>query len=1258
MDGIRDGPTNRGAALPFHADLHLHSHYSRATSKNLNLEHLYKWAQLKGIRVVGTGDFVHPGWMDELEEKLEPAEEGLFRLKPALERAMRDQVPAACRAPVRFMLTVEISNIYKRLGRVRKVHNIILAPGFEAAKTLQARLGAIGNIRSDGRPILGLDSRDLLEITLETDPMACLIPAHVWTPWFSALGSRGGFDLISDCYGDLTEHIFAVETGLSSDPLMNWRQRQLDDYVLVSNSDAHSPQKLGRETTLFDTACSYPAIYSALSDPEDEGLTGTVEFYPEEGKYHYDGHRKCGRRMHPRETIAADGLCPVCGKPVTVGVMARVEALADREEGKRSPRARHFYSVIPLPEIIGEAKQVGPGTKTVDSIYQAMVSRLGSELDILLDIPEADIAQVGGPLIAEGIRRMRVGEVDILPGYDGDYGVIKLFNPEDRLGGDTQIALLEGLPGVAEKPSRKDPVPVDGPEMEVDGPEMEEAAPVDGPEMEVDGPEMEEDGPETEEEAPVDGPIDRPEMEVDGPVRTNGKAEAADPPAVVSEAPLSAGPDASDGSDMLPARSEAPLSAGPDASETLPVSAGPDAPDALPDPHGTTPSAAVLEAPGLPSDGALAPGPLNEDQLRAVRHREGHLLIVAGPGTGKTHTLAHRLAYLVRHESAPGRMLAVTFTNKAAGELKARLGALLENQAQEVMVGTFHGICLALMRRWSRHASIPFSLSVATPDDQERLARAQWPMDDTAQWRRRLEEVARWKASGRSGEIPEAVSAYTRLLRRHGLLDFDDVILETTKLLESDERFRQSARERFQYVFVDEYQDINPAQHLLLKILAEGGARITAIGDPNQAIYGFRGADTRYFHSFEHDFPGAKVQYLKKNYRSAANLLDASSQVMGASGAAAAPNLVAALYVRGRLVIRETRSDKAEAEYVVHQIERMVGGTSHFSRDSGRLEGGADPGEERSFGDVAVLYRMNSQNTPLVEAFERSGIPYQVAGDTSLINRPGVQEMVTLLQLGEGRTVTTGSALRCLSATIDGLGDRTVELIEARWKRRMQITIDHVRELKDHPRLLMKRSRAGLEALLSDLQAMNADLDKRSAAHILMNLSRTSVWDKLKWRYPRADESLRELARYARIETELPVLLDKLLLSQEYDAYGEASERVHLMTLHAAKGLEFPVVFVVGCEDGLVPLQHGGGESDVEEERRLFYVAMTRARERLYLVRSRKRLLYGEMRSSRPSPFLTDIEEQLKQYDSARGPDRRRRKKAKSKPTDQMSLFG
>ncbi len=1164
--------------LPFHADLHIHSHFSRATSKNLNLEHLYKWAQLKGIRVVGTGDFVHPGWMDELEEKLQPAEEGLFRLKPECERAMQDQVPPACRAPVRFMLTVEISNIYKRLDGVRKVHNIIFAPGFEAARALQARLGAVGNIRSDGRPILGLDSRDLLEITLETDPLACLIPAHVWTPWFSALGSKGGFDRISDCYGDLTEHIFAVETGLSSDPRMNWRLEQLDPYILVSNSDAHSPGKLGRETTLFDTSCNYPAIYNALSDPKDEGLTGTVEFYPEEGKYHFDGHRKCRKRMHPSETTASNGLCPDCGKPVTVGVMARVETLADRSEGKKPPRGRPFFSVIPLPEIIGEAKQVGAGSKTVDRVYQAMLARLGNELEILLDLPEEDIEQVAGPLIAEGIRRMRVGEVDILPGYDGDYGVIRLFSQADRLGGDTQIALIDGLPETAKSKSRKA---------------------------------------------------------------------------------------ASDETDSLPAvRDQPPIAAGEYAEyERLPVQASQPARD--PAMEESEEGRSLTEADGRSPQEGLTGGSsnfgLNEDQQRAVRHGAAHLLIVAGPGTGKTHTLTHRMAYLARHETTPDRMLAVTFTNKAAGEMKTRLESLLDGQAAKVMVGTFHGICLTLMRQWSRHTSVPLSLNVATPDDQERLARAHWPQDTTAQRRRRLEEIARWKASGRTREIPEAVSAYTRLLRRHGLLDFDDIIQETTKLLRSDAPFKKSVHERFRYVFVDEYQDINTAQHALLGILAEDGARITAIGDPNQSIYGFRGANTRCFHSFGDDFPGAQVQHLKKNYRSATALLSASSQVMSASVSSAAPPPVAALHLPGRLVIKETPSDKAEAEYVVHQIERLVGGISLFSRDSGRLEGGADPGEERSFGDFAVLYRTNSQHTVLVEAFERIGIPYQVAGDMSLINRAGVQEIVTLLQLGGGQAVATTAALRCLSATIDGLGDRTVERIEEVWDRRPQITIDRVRDLAEQPGLFTKRSATGMKALMDDLKTVHDDLKKKTASDVLKNLAERAIWGKLKWRYPRVDEHLSELIRCARIETDPAVLLDKLLLSQEYDGYGAVSEHVHLMSLHAAKGLEFPVVFVVGCEDGLVPLRQGGLTSDLDEERRLFYVAMTRAREQLYLVRSRKRMLFGEVRKTRPSPFLVDIEEKLKQYDGTSGSPGSRgrgRSKAESGRTNQLDLFG
>lgn len=313
--------------MPFYADLHVHSKYSRATSKDADLEGMAVWAQRKGIAVVGTGDFTHPAWFAELQEKLEPAEPGLFRLRPEIERAVEERVPGSCRRPVRFMLEVEISTIYKKGERTRKIHHLIYAPDLDTASRFRDRLAHIGNIESDGRPILGLDSRDLLEVTLESGPDAYLVPAHIWTPWFAVLGSKSGFDAVEECYGDLADHIFAVETGLSSDPPMNWRVGSLDRYRLVSNSDAHSPPKLGREACVFDTELDYFRMRRALET--GEGYGGTVEFFPEEGKYHLDGHRSCGVRLTPVETRTLDGVCPQCGKPVTVGVLSRVDDLAE-----------------------------------------------------------------------------------------------------------------------------------------------------------------------------------------------------------------------------------------------------------------------------------------------------------------------------------------------------------------------------------------------------------------------------------------------------------------------------------------------------------------------------------------------------------------------------------------------------------------------------------------------------------------------------------------------------------------------------------------------------------------------------------------------------------------------------------------------------------------------------------------------------------------------------------------------------------------
>lgn len=407
--------------MNFYTDLHIHSKYSRATSKNLTLEELAIWAKKKGLSLIGTGDFTHPAWFEEIKQKLIPSDDGTFRLKPEIEKEIN--------ASVKFMLTVEISTIYKKWDKTRKVHHVVFVPNLKTAEIFRNKLDAIGNIKSDGRPILGLDSRNLLEIVLESGENSYIIPAHIWTPWFSVLGSKSGFDSIEDCYGDLSEHIFALETGLSSDPEMNWRVSKLDKYRLVSNSDAHSASKLAREATVFNIAPNYYSIMNALKT--GEGYVGTVEFFPEEGKYHEDGHRKCNICMSAEETRKHNGICPVCGKPMTIGVSYRVNELADKKALNTLPKtAGKVYSLIPLQEIISEIMQVSASSKSVCNEYEKLIDKFGTELSILQDIPTDEISKTS-QILAEAITRLRKGQVIKQAGYDGEYGVIKLFNANE-----------------------------------------------------------------------------------------------------------------------------------------------------------------------------------------------------------------------------------------------------------------------------------------------------------------------------------------------------------------------------------------------------------------------------------------------------------------------------------------------------------------------------------------------------------------------------------------------------------------------------------------------------------------------------------------------------------------------------------------------------------------------------------------------------------------------------------------------------------
>ena len=401
------------------ADLHIHSRYSHACSRDLSPENLWRWSQLKGITVVGSGDFTHPGWIGELRDKLESDDGGLLRLRPGL---LLPEVYGSCRADVRFLLTAEISCIYRRHERTRKVHLLLLAPDFPTVARINAALARIGNLASDGRPILGLDACVLLDMMLSISPRIMVIPAHAWTPHFSVFGAFSGFDSLEECFGDLTPHIRAIETGLSSDPAMNRRIPALDGIQLISNSDAHSPAKLGREATLFDCPPSYAAISAALAT--GDGLAGTIEFFPQEGKYYLDGHRDCGICLEPEQTRSYGGRCPKCGGKLTVGVLHRVEQLAGRSVAEQPDRFPPFESLVPLVELIACIAGFGTASKRVQSVYLGLLERLGNEFHILREASEDAIAAASSQAVATAIVNMRKGMVQISPGYDGEFGKI------------------------------------------------------------------------------------------------------------------------------------------------------------------------------------------------------------------------------------------------------------------------------------------------------------------------------------------------------------------------------------------------------------------------------------------------------------------------------------------------------------------------------------------------------------------------------------------------------------------------------------------------------------------------------------------------------------------------------------------------------------------------------------------------------------------------------------------------------------------
>jgi len=418
--------------MKFVADLHIHSKFSRATSRDMVLDSLAPWAKVKGISLLATGDFTHPEWLFLMKEKLEPMGNGFLRLKngtASLEGPPFKGLPVLARQ-VAFILSSELSFIYSKGGKVRKVHVMLLAPDFESVERVNSRLQAVGNLVSDGRPILGLDVRLFCRMVAEAAPRAVVIPSHIWTPWFSLFGANSGFDSIEECFEEMTPSIFALETGLSSDPPMNWRLSALDRFALVSNSDAHSPSKIGREANVFDTEFSYRGLVNALRANDPSKFLYTVEFFPEEGKYHYDGHRKCGVVCAPLESLKTGDLCPKCGKKLTIGVLHRVEELADRESGEGRPGRIPYKNLVPFNEIIAEALGKTPECQGVWDLYFRFIREFGDEHAILTEVPIGELARASPEKVAAAVDRMRRGQVHIVPGHDGEYGTVRIFDGE------------------------------------------------------------------------------------------------------------------------------------------------------------------------------------------------------------------------------------------------------------------------------------------------------------------------------------------------------------------------------------------------------------------------------------------------------------------------------------------------------------------------------------------------------------------------------------------------------------------------------------------------------------------------------------------------------------------------------------------------------------------------------------------------------------------------------------------------------------
>ncbi len=1098
--------------MKYIADLHIHSRYSRATSPNLNLAHLAAWAGVKGIDLLATGDFTHPAWRKELGENLRQDEQSGFyrfagRPEPLDFLEGNARLHSDRPGPL-FCLEAEISSIYRRHGAVRKVHNLVFMPDLEAVERFCQRLERIGNLHSDGRPILGLDSRDLLEIALESDPRAVLIPAHVWTPWFALFGSKSGFDRLEDCFGDLSGEIFALETGLSSDPGMNRCLSALDGYALISNSDAHSGANLGREANLFCGQLSYDGLFSALraaARREAPGeaacrFLGTLEFYAEEGKYHLDGHRACGVCLNPRETRELKGICPVCGRPLTIGVLHRVMELADRESPPDLPNEPGLFPLVPLPEIVGEILAAKPGSKRVGAALSALVRDLGPELHILW---QSELDELNGywPALGEAVARVRAGNVRREAGYDGQYGRITVFEDAER----RELAGLASLPGLAcAKQGRAKAG------CGKIGPALESSA--------------------------VSGPCAKP---VPRKLALFEKAERK----------VNPGP-------------------GPALSQEQ-------------------------EACALAGLYPKRPGPV---------------LVAAGPGAGKTRVLVERLCRLLDQGLAPDAILALSFTRRAANEVRERLQGARPGASSLPLCTTLHGLAHALLAREFGQGACPLLLDENNARALFFSANSDFSSRELARCFNKY-ELAREQLHDLTGRASVAAERYAALKLARGALDFGDLLAWLR--LKAPEM-----RGRWQQILVDEAQDLSPLQiEILAQLLPADGAGFFGIGDPDQAIYGFRGA--RGISGLEQAWPGLRRLELGQSHRASQPVLDLAQSLLEGQGACGP---LSATSAEGAcLEFFQARDEREEAQWVARRARQLLGSGAHSLLDSAgeRAQSKSRSGHSQlagksaalnldaslSLGDIAVLVRLKAQIPPLVKALEEQGLACEAPGEDAFwedgLCRP----------------------LLCALAGFFGLPWALAE------------------SGQDDP---------GYAPALERLQAQGLALEALAPGKLVQRLGQlfaadfgpdASLAEHLKLlRTSRAFALL--CAQWEALQAEKPTsgwpgFFERLAWLGEAEILQARAEKIRILTIHASKGLEFQAVFLPGLEQGLLPLEReklygaglieATGADALAEERRLLYVGLTRAARGIFVSLAKKRHFLGRSLELAPSPFLEKI---------------------------------